>query len=135
MDQQNAPRCSRHAAEMGSFMALLLGLGSLACEGNHGAERMQGSRQATAEIRRDEETMPSKSIEQVQEEHTPALMRIEGVVGTYLGQTDAGQPCIKVMVREQTSDLARQIPSELGGYPVEVVVSGEIRPLPQERQP
>ena len=76
--------------------------------------------------------MPRRTIEQVQEEHTPRLMSHEGVLGTYIGQTNAGRPCIKVMVRERTPEVEARIPKELEGYPVEIVESGEIRPLSGE---
>jgi len=74
-----------------------------------------------------------RSIETVQEAHTPALMAIEGVVGTYVGVTDGGAPCIRVMVVRKTAALAARIPKQLEGYPVELIESGEIRPLPGAR--
>lgn len=74
-----------------------------------------------------------RPIEKVQEAHTAALMAIEGVVGTYVGETADGRPCIKVMVVHRSAALEARLPRELEGYPVEAVASGEIRPLPGDR--
>jgi hypothetical protein len=77
---------------------------------------------------------PVRTIEQVQEAHTPALMALDGVVGTFIGETAAGEPCIKVMVVQKTPALVARIPTELEGWPVEPVESGVIRPLPGDRR-
>ena len=77
--------------------------------------------------------MTVKSIEQVQEAHTPALMSLAGVVGTFIGVTADGRPCIKVMVIRRTRALEAKIPTQLEGYPVEIFESGEIRPLSESR--
>lgn len=68
------------------------------------------------------------SIQEVQEAHTPAWMSIPGVVGTGIGQCD-GAPCIKVFVAQKTSEVDRQIPDEIEGYPVSVEVTGPFRAL------
>ena len=73
-----------------------------------------------------------RPIEQVQEAHTPALMKLEGVVGTFLGETADGRPCIKVMVVKRSRELEAKIPQTLEGYPVEIFESGEVRPLRQQ---
>ena len=70
--------------------------------------------------------MPEKTIRQVLEQHTDSLMSLPGVVGAGQGEC-SGRPCIKVFVLEKTSELARQIPSTIEGYRVEVVESGEIK--------
>lgn len=77
--------------------------------------------------------MPTRPIEEVQAAHSPALMAIPGVVGTFIGATAGGQPCIKIMVVERTTELERQLPRELEGYPVEIFESGRIRPLDDGR--
>lgn len=71
----------------------------------------------------------SRPIEQVLAEHTPALMRIPGVVGTYQGETD-GRPCIRVMVARDTPEIRAAVPRALEGWPVEIDVTGEIRAMP-----
>jgi hypothetical protein len=79
------------------------------------------------QIQRDT-TMPTKTIEQVQEAHTDRLMSIPGVVGTALGEAD-GKPCIKVLVSQKTAEIEKGVPKELEGYPVVVEVTGEFRAL------
>jgi hypothetical protein len=73
--------------------------------------------------------MPTQPIEKVQEEHAPALMQIPGVVGVAIGALDDGAAYIAVFVKEDTPELQTQIPQELGGYPVRMRVSGELRPF------
>ena len=73
--------------------------------------------------------MPTRPIEDVLRDHTPELMRLPGVVGTFEGATKNGERCIKVMVKEKTKELERAIPKELEGWRVEIEVTGEIRPL------
>ncbi len=68
------------------------------------------------------------SIQEVQEAHTPAWMSIPGVVGTGIGQCD-GEPCIKVFVAQRTTEVDRQIPDQIEGYPVSVEVTGPFRAL------
>lgn len=72
------------------------------------------------------QAMSHKDIQKVMDSHTPNLMAIEGVVGVYIGETEKGEPCIKVMVAEDTTAIRDQIPAALEGIPVIVVVSGEI---------
>ena len=55
-------------------------------------------------------------------------MALSGVVGTAQSECD-GQPCIRVLVVEQTDELAAQIPSDIEGYPVAIDVTGEIKDL------
>lgn len=61
--------------------------------------------------------------------HVADLMAIEGVVGTYEGRTEDGQPCIKVMVIQDTETLRSKLPRDLEGYPVVVHETGEIAPV------
>lgn len=67
-----------------------------------------------------------KAIEQVLQEHTPEIMEIPGVVGTAQGLS-GGKPCILVMVAARSRELASRIPNSLGGYPIRIQVTGEIR--------
>jgi hypothetical protein len=55
-------------------------------------------------------------------------MSIPGVVGTGIGQCD-GEPCIKVFVVQRTTEVDRQIPDQIEGYPVSVEVTGPFRAL------
>ena len=72
-----------------------------------------------------------RPLEAVLAEHTPALMKIEGVVGTYQGATDDGEPCIKVMVAYDSPELRAAIPAVLEGWPVVIDVTGEIKAMPR----
>ncbi len=75
----------------------------------------------------------TRPIEKVQEDHTAALMRIPGVVGTAIGALEDGTAYIAVFVKERTPELDAEIPDQLEGYPVRVRVSGEFRPLNDAR--
>ena len=77
-----------------------------------------------------EDTMPSKTIEEVLKEHTEELMSIPGVVGTAEGLCD-GSPCVKVFVIKFTQELEQKILNILEGYPVEVEETGEFEALPE----
>ncbi len=72
---------------------------------------------------------PSRSIDTVKEAHTSELMKIPGVVGVYVGETNDGKMYIGVMVKKETQELERQIPDTLEGYPVLIEETGEIKPL------
>ena len=70
----------------------------------------------------------ARQLEQVLREHTDSLMALPGVVGTAQGEQD-GAPCIVVMVAEPIKESNVQIPAELGGYPVDIRVTGEFNAL------
>lgn len=74
--------------------------------------------------------MPERTIQEVQEAHTQAWMRVPGVVGTGIGRCD-GEPCIVVFAARMTEEIEAEIPDEVEGYPVRVEVTGPFRP----RQP
>ena len=71
-----------------------------------------------------------KPIEQVLAEHTPRLMAVAGVVGTAQGALTSGEPCIQVLVIERTAEIDRSVPRSIEGWPVVIVVTGEIRAMP-----
>lgn len=75
--------------------------------------------------------MPEKTIEAVLEAHTDTLMSLPGVTGTAQGLCE-GKPCIKVYVIDKTPRLEQEVPAVLGGYPVVVEETGEIRALPAD---
>lgn len=70
------------------------------------------------------------TIEEVLKEHTKEVMSIPGVVGIAQGLCD-NKPCIKVYVIKKTSEIEKKIPDILGGYPVLIEETGEIRALPK----
>ncbi len=76
------------------------------------------------------DTMPGKSIEAVLKEHTEAWMSIPGVVGTAQSLCDDDQPCIHVYVTALTAAIRQQVPDTVEGYPVEIIITGEFRKLP-----
>jgi hypothetical protein len=75
--------------------------------------------------------MPTKTIEQVQQEHTDEWMAIPGVVGTAIGQ-DEGRPCILILTASGTENVRKKIPPRVDGYAVIVRYSGEIRALDKQ---
>jgi hypothetical protein len=75
-------------------------------------------------------TEPRRSLTEVHEAHSKALMAIPGVVGTAEGQLDSGAPCLQVLVVERTAEIERRVPKSLEGWPVVIVVTGEIRAMP-----
>jgi len=74
--------------------------------------------------------VPERPIVEVLAAHTPALMALPGVVGTYQGARPDGSSVIVVMVAERSRELQRRIPKTLEGWPVEIEVTGEIRAMP-----
>lgn len=79
----------------------------------------------------EEKAVPTRDIKTVMEHHAPGLMIIPGVVGVYLGETESGTPCIKILVAKKTSELTARLPESLEGHPVVVVETGEIEALPE----
>jgi len=72
---------------------------------------------------------PGRDITSVMEANVDSLMAIPGVVGVAIGELKDGTPCIQVLVVEGTRELRRKIPKTLEGHPVDIVVSGVIKPL------
>jgi hypothetical protein len=69
---------------------------------------------------------PEPSADEVKQRHEAELMSIPGVVGVGVGQCD-GQACIKALVEEETPELARVVPTDLEGIPVELEEIGQVR--------
>jgi hypothetical protein len=74
--------------------------------------------------------MPERPIADVLASHTPELMALPGVVGTYQGARPNGTPAIVVMLAGPDAGLERRIPRVLEGWPVVLEVTGEIRAMP-----
>ena len=74
------------------------------------------------------QTMPERTIEQVQEEHTDAWMAIDGVEGTAIGLYE-GKPCIKIFTSSKSKEIRNKIPSTVEGYPVIIEETGAFRAL------
>lgn len=70
------------------------------------------------------------AINRVLAAHADEFMAIPGVVGVAVGLLDDGRtPCLQLLVARRTPELAARVPGTLEGHPVEIVESGEIRPL------
>jgi len=74
------------------------------------------------------QTMPERTIEQVQEEHTDDWMAISGVEGTAIGLFE-GKPCIKIFTSKKPHEIRAKIPSTVEGYPVIIEETGAFRAL------
>ena len=68
--------------------------------------------------------MPGSSVIAAQEELTPTLMKLPGVVGTGVGLCD-DQPCIKVYLAGHDEELDAEIPDSFRGFKVDIEVTGE----------
>jgi len=101
------------------ILSLLLTLGGVSCRR---AEIVEPQRA---------DLMPTKTIEQVQQEHTAAWMAIPGVIGTAIGERK-GKPCILVLTASNTEQVKKQIPATVDGYPVVIQYTGEIRALDKQ---
>ncbi len=114
---------SNKAVFCGMLKVIILGIWTIVL-GND----VLGCKKNAPEDRGGEKRMPTKTIERVLKEHTDEWMAIPGVVGTAMGE-HKGKPCIKILVVEKTQKLARQIPSQVEGFPVVIEETGEIRAL------
>ena len=72
---------------------------------------------------------PRKTIAAVIAEHASRLIAVPGVAAVAEGRTDDGRTCLLILVVTLTDELRALLPAVLEGYPVEIQVSGEIRPL------
>lgn len=71
-----------------------------------------------------------EKIKQVMERHTEEIMKVDGVVGLYIGLMDNKKDyCIKVMLKELKPEHEKLIPQMLENYNVVLEVTGEIKPM------
>jgi hypothetical protein len=70
------------------------------------------------------------TIQQAKEQHETELMAIDGVVGVGIGECE-GAPCVQVLLENESSELKRQIPTQLDGFTVETEVVGSLEALPE----
>lgn len=103
-----------------AILSMFIGMSVISC-----ASKEIGTHQG-------KDLMAAKSIEEVLKEHTGELIAMPGVVGTAQGQCNK-EPCIKVFVIKKTPELNQKIPDILDGYPIVIEETGEIRPLPGNR--
>lgn len=67
---------------------------------------------------------PEATIEAVRARNEDSLMAIEGVVAMGVGRTAGGDDAIMVYLRDES--VRERVPTTIEGYPVEIVVAGEI---------
>jgi hypothetical protein len=72
-------------------------------------------------------TRSSTAIESVKQSHELELMSIEGVEGVGIGKNRIGDDAILVYLRD--AEVRKRIPGNIGGYPVETLVTGIIDAL------
>jgi hypothetical protein len=65
------------------------------------------------------------TIDQVLQQHQQRLVSLPGVTSVGEGE-EAGQPVIRITVKNLTPELRRELPQQLGGFAVKIEVSGEI---------
>jgi hypothetical protein len=61
--------------------------------------------------------------------HEAQWLGIDGVVAVGISQPDGGTPVIVVSVEADTIDIRRAIPDEVDGVPIQIRVTGPIRPM------
>jgi hypothetical protein len=76
-------------------------------------------------------TSPSRPIAAVLADHAPRLMALTGVTAVGESALADGTPCVRVFLRARDPELEKRIPARIEGYRVLVVVSGEIRAMPE----
>lgn len=59
-------------------------------------------------------------------------MSIPGVIGVGEGALDDGTPCLLVLVVESNPDIQKSIPADIGGVPVKIEVTGEIKGMSED---
>lgn len=76
-----------------------------------------------------------RSVITVQERYTAELMNLPDVVGTAVGLTEDGKPCILVLTKSDikaealAKGQANPLPDNLESVPVEIMVTGELKAL------
>jgi len=111
----------KHGPRTRIIVAALIILSGLGCNKDRSNSELAGR-------------MATKTIEQVQQEHTDAWMAMPGVVGTAIGACQ-GKPCILILTASNTEQIRKQIPATIEGYPVVVQYAGEIRALDERQKP
>jgi len=73
---------------------------------------------------------PKRDINAVLAAHDKELLALPSVVGVGVSTLeDHRTPCLRVMLAQHNAKTERAIPSSIGGYPVVLEVTGEIRAL------
>ena len=67
------------------------------------------------------------TIQEVKEAHERSWMALPGVMGVGIGLCD-GDECLRVFVTRASQEVREAIPERVGGYRVELEVTGTVRP-------
>lgn len=119
----------RHPLRLGLFAALVLALGIVGCDsadldtapGNAATTTQSDDRAADDDPR-------LRAAMRVQNQHTRALMRKEGVVGTAARLNDAGEGVVVIYALSAEHARRADLPERLSDTKVEVRVTGLITP-------
>jgi len=82
-----------------------------------------------SEMAKQKEKKPMRDIHTVLQDHSAELLAKPEVAGFYVGKMDDGRSCITVMLKSDNAQAKKQIPATLEGHPVQIIVSGEIKPM------
>jgi hypothetical protein len=74
-----------------------------------------------------EEEVPVATIQDVKDAHADTWMALPGVVGVGIGLC-GDEECIRVLLARPSPEAEDAIPDRVGGYPVDLEVTGAIRP-------
>ncbi len=83
---------------------------------------------------KDSTNMQRKPIDQVLKSNQQMLLAMPGVQGFYQGELENGDECIVIMVDSLNEDNKEVFPDSLGGYPVKLEATGQIKPLNQDKK-
>ena len=79
-----------------------------------------------------EGVLSERDINSVMDAHVQELMAIEGVTGVAVGALEDGTPSILILIMDESVELNSLLPTEIEGHPVRTMVSGEIKPMPDD---
>lgn len=68
--------------------------------------------------------MAQPTITDLIAEHAARLLNIKGVVGIAEGLLN-GKPCVQLHLSIDDASVRAKLPTELDGYPVDIIVTGE----------
>ena len=88
-----------------------------------------GCNQPPEQEKSEEKAVPQRAITDVMNDNADRIMALDEVVMVAIGELKDGTPCIQVYVKYKSDILAREIGVEIEGYPVDYIMSDEIRPL------
>lgn len=71
--------------------------------------------------------MPAGDVKETVERHAASLMKTPGVEAVAAGETDAGDPCLRVWVSVDPEEIEGRLPREIDGFPVLVERGGPFR--------